>query len=396
MRYIRIALAVLLAACFLVAAVVATDGTPEPGQSGQPAANPLADEDPERNALSEREASLAARTRQLVNDYAKATGEDTRAKIKEELAGVVKEHFQLRQALREQELAELEGQVKRLRGLLDKRQEAQESIIDARLNQLLSPSEGLGWDEGQGDRSAAPADEQSISEMDFDIEGVVLDVWENRFLEISLGLEDGVRRGHPLIVHRDGKSLGTVSVASVHADRAVAHRRTGSALMKKGDRVARIPSRRDWEMLEGRWRIISIESEGKQLAEGEFGDSSQAFTFTRGAYFVEDGSSAQPGSSYVLDAKQQRILFRQHSGQEVYFFGRYKFDGDRLLLAISNRTTPAEMASKPGSDVEVYTLERIPEGTRKADPTPAGKDASAGVGPVDDSSEQSAPNPAKE
>jgi hypothetical protein len=374
MRNTRIAMAFLLAACFLVAAVVAgqqAGGTPEPGQSGQPAADPSAGQDPEQS-LNEREASLAARTRQLVNDYAKATDEDARAKIKEELAAVVKEHFQLRQALREQELAELEEQVKRLRGLLDKRQEAQQSIIDTRLNQLLHPSEGLGWDEGQGEPPdvAAPADEQSISEMDFDIEGVVLDVWQNRFLEVSLGLEDGVRPGHALIVHRDGESLGSVTVHTVRADRAVARFRDRSAPIKKGDRVARLPGRRTLEMLEGVWRVLSTESQGQQLPQEDSDEKARAFRFgVGGNFFIDGGPPIQGRGSYALDEKKQRIIF---SGPEEVFFGRYRFEGDRLLLAISKETTPAEMASKPGSDIQVYTLERIPEETREADREEAG------------------------
>jgi len=81
----------------------------------------------------------------LLAKYGETTDEKERAKIKEGLSKVLAKVFDLQQKERESEIADIEGRVKRLRELLDKRTKARQSIITNRLDQLLREADGLGW-----------------------------------------------------------------------------------------------------------------------------------------------------------------------------------------------------------------------------------------------------------
>jgi len=81
----------------------------------------------------------------LLAKYGQTTDETERAKIKDGLSKVLAKLFDLQQKEREREIADIEGRVKRLREMLDKRTKARQSIISNRLDQLLREAEGLGW-----------------------------------------------------------------------------------------------------------------------------------------------------------------------------------------------------------------------------------------------------------
>jgi len=81
----------------------------------------------------------------LLAKYGETTDEKERAKIKEGLSKVLAKLFDLQQKERESEIADIEGRVRRLREMLDKRTKARQSIITNRLEQLLREAEGLGW-----------------------------------------------------------------------------------------------------------------------------------------------------------------------------------------------------------------------------------------------------------
>ena len=73
------------------------------------------------------------------------------------------------------------------------------------------------------------------------LDGVVTSVRESNFVEVSLGADEGLRRGHKLEIYRqDGSYIGRVVVVETNSDRAVARIvpefRQGE--IRRGDRVA--------------------------------------------------------------------------------------------------------------------------------------------------------------
>ena len=84
----------------------------------------------------------------LASQYAGATDDAERQKIKAQLAELLGRQFEVQQQIREDEVAQLEARVKKLRGLIEKRKEARQSIVDKRLEQLLRDADGLGWTGG--------------------------------------------------------------------------------------------------------------------------------------------------------------------------------------------------------------------------------------------------------
>ena len=58
---------------------------------------------------------------------------------------LLEKQFSLRQKRHQEEIAGLEAKVKKLKELLEKRQENRREIISKRLDQILSNAEGLGW-----------------------------------------------------------------------------------------------------------------------------------------------------------------------------------------------------------------------------------------------------------
>ncbi|HEV3024494.1 MAG TPA: hypothetical protein VGX76_18590 [Pirellulales bacterium] len=95
--------------------------------------------------LAQLDAKLAQEAQQLIEQYAGATDDDGRAKLKDHLAQTIERQFEAQQKLRELEVSRIEARVKKLRDLIDKRNMAKRTIIDKRLDQLIRDAEGLGW-----------------------------------------------------------------------------------------------------------------------------------------------------------------------------------------------------------------------------------------------------------
>ncbi|HEV3004419.1 MAG TPA: hypothetical protein VGX78_08145 [Pirellulales bacterium] len=95
--------------------------------------------------LAQLDAKLAQEAQQLIEQYAGATDDDGRAKLKDQLAQTIERQFEAQQKLRELEVSRIEARVKKLRNLIDKRNMAKRTIIDKRLDQLIRDAEGLGW-----------------------------------------------------------------------------------------------------------------------------------------------------------------------------------------------------------------------------------------------------------
>jgi hypothetical protein len=94
---------------------------------------------------SHEEAQLANQTAELAQQLASAKSDTDRDKLKTELSKILEKQFALRQERHQKEIESLEAQVKKLRDLVDKRQENRREIIANRLDQILRESQGLGW-----------------------------------------------------------------------------------------------------------------------------------------------------------------------------------------------------------------------------------------------------------
>jgi chromosome segregation ATPase len=72
------------------------------------------------------------------------------------------------------------------------------------------------------------------------VDGVVTQVGNKDMLEISIGADDGLKKGHALEIYRGNSYLGRVRVLDVWPDRAVVQiiPEFRKGMIKKGDRVA--------------------------------------------------------------------------------------------------------------------------------------------------------------
>jgi len=84
-------------------------------------------------------------THELAKQYVSTEKEDEKKKIRKDLAEVLAQQFDVQAKHQEQELANLESQIAKLRATLKKRQENKTAIIDRRVDQLIRDAEGLGW-----------------------------------------------------------------------------------------------------------------------------------------------------------------------------------------------------------------------------------------------------------
>ncbi len=91
------------------------------------------------------ESQLSQQADQLARQLAEAKSDGDREKLKAQISEVLEKQFDQRQKRHEEEIKELEAQLKRLKDLVDKRQENRRQIITDRLNQIVRESQGLGW-----------------------------------------------------------------------------------------------------------------------------------------------------------------------------------------------------------------------------------------------------------
>jgi len=108
----------------------------------------LAADDPESAKLAQAELEVAQEADQLSAKYEAADKPEEQKRVKAELREVLTKQFNLQHQRRELELARIEERVQKLRDQIKKRNEARDSIIDRRLEQLINDAEGLGWSPG--------------------------------------------------------------------------------------------------------------------------------------------------------------------------------------------------------------------------------------------------------
>jgi hypothetical protein len=112
------------------------------GFSGGPVPTP---DDPELVKLIESENQLAHESDELIGQYAATENYQEREKLKTKLREVLSKQFDVQRQRRERELKSIEDRLSKLREQLKKRTDARETIIDRRIESLVSDAEGLGW-----------------------------------------------------------------------------------------------------------------------------------------------------------------------------------------------------------------------------------------------------------
>jgi hypothetical protein len=121
--------------------VLTFTGAPNPPQVPQSPARPAV-------AWYTVSADLGPRTheaKKLAETYAHESSESARVTIRKQLTALLMEQFDDRQKRHQDEIKQLEAQIKKLKDLIDKRQENREDIISRRLDQMLKEAQGLGW-----------------------------------------------------------------------------------------------------------------------------------------------------------------------------------------------------------------------------------------------------------
>jgi hypothetical protein len=101
--------------------------------------------DEESAKLNAADAQMQQVSQTLLGQYSEADDDDARSQVKDKLAETLEKQFSVQQQLREREVAKIEARVKKLREVINKRNDARRSIIDKRLDQLIREAEGLGW-----------------------------------------------------------------------------------------------------------------------------------------------------------------------------------------------------------------------------------------------------------
>jgi hypothetical protein len=100
--------------------------------------------DPELQKTSAAEAILGSRVSELIQRLARASSQESQ-EITKQLPELLAKQFDLRQKRHQMEIAALETKVKKLKDLVNKRQESRDDIIRRRLEQLVRESQGLDW-----------------------------------------------------------------------------------------------------------------------------------------------------------------------------------------------------------------------------------------------------------
>jgi hypothetical protein len=101
--------------------------------------------DPRIRKIGGVEAELMTQTNVLIRELEAADSVSQRESAKTKLNELLAKQFDLRQERHEREIKALEAQVKKLKELVQKRQENREEIIARRLDQLVRESQGLGF-----------------------------------------------------------------------------------------------------------------------------------------------------------------------------------------------------------------------------------------------------------
>jgi hypothetical protein len=112
------------------------------------------EDDAEIAKLNEAEHELGQQSQQLIADYGQTEDYEKRESLKKQLREVLVKQFDLQRQRRESELSRVEERLTKLREQLKKRNDSRNSIIDRRLENMISDAEGLGWGPPAGGNSS--------------------------------------------------------------------------------------------------------------------------------------------------------------------------------------------------------------------------------------------------
>jgi RNA polymerase sigma factor (sigma-70 family) len=125
--------------------------------------------------------------------------------------------------------------------------------------------------------------------------------------------------------------------------------------------VVQADPRSDLERLQGDWQVVAVERDGRVLPKDRF-------PFTRlkirDDFILHEGEVHNQEVSFRLHPEQQpKAIDMQSTGyhsKEIYN-AIYALEGDTLTICRpDNDARPTEFASKPGSNILLYTAKRIP------------------------------------
>jgi hypothetical protein len=122
------------------AAGAVLEWTPQPGTGG-----PRPDFYVTSYPATSEEANLAHQAEELARKLGDAAPETDKSKIKSQLTEILDRQFDLRQKRHLDEIKALEAKIKKLKDLVEKRQENRREIVAKRIDQIMSDAEGLGW-----------------------------------------------------------------------------------------------------------------------------------------------------------------------------------------------------------------------------------------------------------
>ena len=112
-------------------------------------ANPLSRATLDRSFTTDgsedEEDELVSETSELVQKLETAKSDNDREALKSKLSELIGKQFDVRQKRHKREIESLEAQVKKLKDLVQKRQDNRSEIISRRLDQLVRESQGLGF-----------------------------------------------------------------------------------------------------------------------------------------------------------------------------------------------------------------------------------------------------------
>ena len=101
--------------------------------------------DEEMQKLMQSENELSHESNELMGKYTSLEDETQRQQLKASLREVLGKQFDAQRQRRELELKRVEERISKLREQLNKRNNARETIVNRRLEQLISEADGLGW-----------------------------------------------------------------------------------------------------------------------------------------------------------------------------------------------------------------------------------------------------------
>jgi uncharacterized protein (TIGR03067 family) len=152
-----------------------------------------------------------------------------------------------------------------------------------------------------------------------------------------------------------------LSVAVSAGAGGLAYRGLATEPPARGGKKAERP-KDDAEAILGRWKVVSVEMDGKKDPEGQDFDILRMFkvTFTKDKQITEVGGGSKE-SAYKLDPRQKPKAIDMEG--DVSVMGVYALEGDTLKLCFPNAgkgggDRPTAVATKEGDGMLLLVLKR--------------------------------------